>query len=75
LGNNRGIGIDPAWVPGRTKQNEKVKFIKEFYSEEHGKLQADCICCRHTLEHIHGTADFLSTIRKSIGKREDVYCF
>lgn len=75
LGNNSGIGIDPAWVPGRTKPNEKVRFIKEFYSEEHGKLNADCICCRHTLEHIHGTGEFLHTIRKSIGKREDVILF
>lgn len=75
LGNNKGIGIDPAWVPGRTKPNPNVTFIKEFYSEEHGKLKADCICCRHTLEHIHGTADFLKTIRKSIGTREDVILF
>ncbi len=75
LGNNKGIGVDPAWIPGRTKPNPDVTFIKEFYSEEHGKLKADCICCRHTLEHIHGTADFLKTIRKSIGKREDVILF
>lgn len=75
LGNNKGIGIDPAWVPGRTKPNPNVRFIKEFYSEEHGKLKADCICCRHTLEHIHDTNGFLKTIRKSIGDREDVILF
>ena len=75
LGNNKGIGIDPAWVPGRTKPNPNVRFIREFYSEEHGKLKADCICCRHTLEHIHETGDFLKTIRKSIGTREDVVLF
>lgn len=66
LGNNKGIGIDPAWVPGRTKENPDVRFIKEFYSEKHGDLQADSIVCRHTLEHIHGTDEFLRTIRKSI---------
>lgn len=75
LGNNKGIGIDPAWVPGRTKPNPNVRFIKEFYSEEHGKLKADCICCRHTLEHIHDTGSLLKTIRKSIGTREDVVLF
>lgn len=75
LGNNKGIGIDPAWVPGRTKPNPNVRFIKEFYSEEHGRLKADCICCRHTLEHIHDTNGFLKTIRKSIGTREDVILF
>lgn len=66
LGNNEGIGIDPAWVPGRSKENPKVRFIKEFYSKKHGELQADCIACRHTLEHIHGTGEFLKTIRESI---------
>ena len=75
LGDNRGVGIDPAWVPGRTKPNPKVRFIKEFYSEVHGKLPADCICCRHTLEHIHDTGGFLRTIRDSIGKRKDVVLF
>jgi len=75
LGNNKGTGIDPAWVPGRSKPNPNVRFIREFYSEEHGKLKADCICCRHTLEHIHDTGNFLKTIRKSIGAREDVVLF
>lgn len=66
LGNNKGIGIDPAWVPGRTKENPNVRFIKEFYSEEHGDIQADAITCRHTLEHIHDTYGFMKTIRDSI---------
>jgi SAM-dependent methyltransferase len=75
LGNNRGIGIDPAFVPGRTKPNPNLSFISEFYSEKHGALPADCICCRHTLEHIHGTNEFLKTIRNSIGNRKDVILF
>lgn len=65
LGDNKGIGIDPAWVPGRNKPLHKVSFIKEFYSEKHGDLNADCICCRHTLEHIHNTDDFIGTIKAS----------
>jgi SAM-dependent methyltransferase len=69
LGNNKGVGIDPAWVPGRTKENPGVRFIKEFYSEKHGDIQADSITCRHTLEHIHDTYGFMKTIRDSI--RED----
>lgn len=75
LGNNKGIGIDPAWVPGRTKENPNVRFIKEFYSEKHGDLQADCIACRHTLEHIHDTYGFMETIRKSIKGTKPVTLF
>jgi len=75
LGNNKGIGIDPAWVPGRTKENPNVRFIKEFYSEKHGDLQADCIACRHTLEHIHDTYGFMEIIRKSIKNNDKVVLF
>lgn len=75
LGSNRGIGIDPAWVPGRTKENPEVRFIKEFYSEKHGELNADCICCRHTLEHIHDTYGFLETIRRSLKNRKETVLF
>jgi len=75
LGNNKGIGIDPAWVPGRTKENPNVRFIKEFYSEKHGDLEADCITCRHTLEHIHDTYDFMKIIRDSIKDNEKVVLF
>jgi SAM-dependent methyltransferase len=75
LGNNRGIGIDPAWVPGRIAPNPDLRFITEFYSEAHGNLPADCICCRHTLEHIHATDEFIGTIRRSLGSRKDVVVF
>ncbi len=75
LGNNRGVGIDPAWVPGRTKENPDVTFIREFYSEEHGAIEADSITCRHTLEHIHDTYGFMETIRKSIKGDKDVILF
>jgi SAM-dependent methyltransferase len=75
LGANKGIGIDPAWVPGRTKPNPKVRFIREFYSHEHGNLHADSIVCRHTLEHIHETGSFLSTIRNSLNGNDKVVLF
>ncbi len=75
LGDNKGIGIDPAWVPGRSAENPRVRFIKEFYSEKHGELQADCIACRHTLEHIPDTHGFMETIRKSIKDNEKVVLF
>ena len=72
LGNNRGIGIDPAYVNGRLKPNPNVSFVKEFYSCEHGKLPNDVIVCRHTLEHIHNTKTFLDTIKHSIQAKNEV---
>jgi SAM-dependent methyltransferase len=75
LGNNKGIGIDPAYVPGRLKENQNLQFIREFYSEKHGDLQADVIVCRHTMEHIYDNYTFVKTIRKAIEKNPDVIVF
>ncbi|MGD9932043.1 MAG: class I SAM-dependent methyltransferase [Mangrovibacterium sp.] len=72
LGNNRGIGIDPAYVPGRNEPHPNVSFIREFYSEKHGELPMDAITCRHTMEHIHDTNTFVKTIRKSLKEGHDV---
>ena len=75
LGDNKGIGIDPAWVAGRGEEVPGVSFIKEFYSGKHGSIKADCITCRHTLEHIHDTGGFMHTIRASISDTEPILFF
>lgn len=75
LGDNKGIGIDPAYVEERSKPNPNVSFIKEFYSKDHQALPKDVVTCRHTLEHIHDTNQFVRTIRESIKKDQDVTVF
>lgn len=74
INGGKGIGIDPAYEAGR-QSNPKLTFYKEFYSLEHGKIPADLICCRHTLEHIHQTEEFLQLIRDSLGERTDTVIF
>ena len=77
LGNNRGVGIDPSVVPGRVESEaaDRVTFIQDYYSEKHAKYVGDFICCRHTLEHIQPTSEFIKTVRKSIGDRNTVVVF
>ncbi|MGF1461222.1 MAG: methyltransferase domain-containing protein [Leptolyngbyaceae cyanobacterium] len=72
LGNNTGIGIDPSAIPGRVASQaaDRVTFIQDYYSEKYSEYVGDFVCCRHTLEHIHPTFDFLNTVRKSIGDRQ-----
>ena len=72
LGNNRGVGIDPSAVPGRVTSEaaERVTFIQDYYSEKYTDQVGDFICCRHTLEHIQPTQEFVRTVRRSIGDRE-----
>lgn len=74
LAGGTGIGVDPAYEDGR-QNNPSLTFYKEFYSEKHGALDADFICCRHTLEHIFHTYDFLRLIRNSLGQKKPVIFF
>ena len=77
LGNNRGVGIDPSVVPGRVESEaaDRVTFIQDYYSEKHAEYVGDFICCRHTLEHIQPTSEFIKTVRKSIGDRNTAVVF
>lgn len=77
LGPNRGIGFDPAYVPERTHTTaeSRLTFIKDFYSERFSHLDVDFIVCRHTLEHIQSTAEFLKMVRRSIGNRLDTVVY
>lgn len=61
----RGIGVDPAHVPGRQLQ-AGLEFHREVYAPRHGALRADFICCRHTLEHIADAQGFMHLLRGSI---------
>ncbi|MGB7275698.1 MAG: class I SAM-dependent methyltransferase [Geitlerinemataceae cyanobacterium] len=72
LGPNRGVGIDPSAVVGRVKSEatDRITFIQDYYSEKYTDYVGDFICCRHTLEHIHPTQEFVSTVRRSIADRK-----
>jgi SAM-dependent methyltransferase len=77
-GNNRGVGIDPSYVRGRGNwsADERVRFLNEIYSvDRHRGIPADAIVCRHTLEHIAPTREFVQTIRTGVGERKDTLVF
>ena len=78
LGNNAGVGFDPAYMPGRDhseQPGQNIRFIKDYYSEKYADYHGDFICCRMTLEHINDTAAMVRTVRKSIGDRPDTVAF
>ena len=68
LGDNRGIGFDPAYT-SRTNDGQaqhRISFVKDFYSERYAGHRCDFLCSKMTLEHIQRTADFVSTVRRSL---------
>ncbi|MGH7450910.1 MAG: class I SAM-dependent methyltransferase [bacterium] len=76
-GRNRGVGIDPTIREERVDSEaaDRVVFIKDYYSERYANYHGDLICCRHTLEHIYPTAEFVSTVRCAIGDRFNTIVF
>lgn len=75
MGNNRGIGLDPAYVPERNADPAQTVFIRDFYSEKYAHVNGDLIVCKMTLEHIHRVHDFVAMIRRSIGERRGTTVF
>lgn len=76
-GAGRGIGVDPSYRVDRLESPvlDRVEFIQDFYSEKYAHLKADFVCCRHTLEHIDRTKDFVDMVRRALGGQSDVTVF
>jgi len=77
LGENTGIGFDPAFDARRSahRQSERLQFIADYYGEAYTDYQADFICCKMTLEHIPDTLAFVQTVRRAIGERHNTTVF
>ena len=74
LGDNRGIGYDPSFVPARQRSDQDVRFVREFFPGSTNEVAPDLLCCKMTLEHIGQTHRFLASIR-SVANREDSVIF
>ena len=77
LGNNQGIGFDPTYVPlpEHQKNQDKITFIQDYYSDKYANYASDFICCRHTLEHIPQPTILLENLRQAIGNRSNTAIF
>lgn len=77
IGNNRGLGFDPAYVPERNTSpaRDRIEFVREFYTAENAPDRGDFLVCKMTLEHIAPVSDFIAMVRRSLGDRRDVQVF
>jgi SAM-dependent methyltransferase len=77
LGDNKGVGFDPGYLEERNPGENpgRVVFIKEFFTEEHGDLEADLVCCKMTLEHIHQPQPLFSAVRRVASHRPRTVVF
>lgn len=77
LGDNRGIGFDPAYIPERIapESASRIQFVSDFYTEKNGGLNADFLCCKMTLEHVADSADFVRMVRCSLRNSPEACVF
>ena len=77
LGGNTGLGYDPGYQPrdGHGDDSADVTFVKDFYTEASPPIEAEFICCKMTLEHIHQPARFVSMIRAAIPPQQHPVVF
>ena len=70
-GGNRGLGFDPAHLPGRVPvaAGTDIRFIADFYGPAYAEHEADFIVCKMTLEHIIDVGRFVTDLRAAIGDR------
>ena len=53
------------------KDDPKIDFVADFYSEAYGDRQADFLTCKMTLEHVIDTGRFIRNVREAIADRLD----
>lgn len=77
IGKNHGVGIDPSTITGELKSTipNNLLFIRDYFSAKYKKCLGDLVCCRHTLEHIYETTDFIKSIRQMIGNKYSTISF
>jgi hypothetical protein len=68
VGQNRGIGIDPAVIPELIGDLDgQIEWIADFYEAHTARTQgADTVVSRHTLEHIENVGAFTELTRRNM---------
>jgi SAM-dependent methyltransferase len=77
LGQNRGTGYDPSFDPAgaHARLGERVRVVRDYYSERYADHPADLICCRHVLEHIPEPRHLLRTLRRALESRPETVVY
>jgi hypothetical protein len=71
LGDNRGIGFDPAVEVDRVEDDvaARLTLTASLFGDQHLGVDANALVCRHTLEHIADVHRFLSMLRRWATRR------
>lgn len=71
LGVKKIIGFDPAYENYNPKIDRLI--IKKYFNKNNSKQKADYVICRHTLEHVHKSREFASSVSNCLVSRGGMY--
>ena len=77
LGENRGVGYDPAHVrrDDAAVDLDRVAIVQDVFCEANAPADADFYCCKMTLEHVADLRGLLGAVRRAIGGRDEARVF
>jgi cyclopropane fatty-acyl-phospholipid synthase-like methyltransferase len=69
MGGNTGVGFDPSHAKRALEEGaeDRITFVRDYYSEKYAHYQGDLVVCRHMLEHVPKPKEFLTSLRKTLG--------
>ena len=75
-GNNFGISFGPSYKPEPGDDiPSNVRFIVDYYTEKYAEEPTDLIVCRHVLEHFSRPRELITTVRKAVDNRKDLFVY
>jgi SAM-dependent methyltransferase len=66
LGDNRGVGFDPAPDPGELPRT--FRHVAETFDDDTAVTALDLLVCRHTLEHVPDVRRFAAMLARHLGR-------
>jgi SAM-dependent methyltransferase len=74
---SRGVGIDPSLTVTDEVPigNERLKLIKDFYTDKYSHYKGDLVSCRHVIDELAAPRDFLQSLKGALrpGEQAIVY--
>jgi len=74
-GANRCVGYDPSYA-GDTEPGPGLRLVARAYGQRQARRrEADCVCCRHTLEHVAAPGALVDLMCESLRPGPDALVF
>ena len=75
LGPNKGVGFDPSYIGDEFDASGRVRFVKDFYTEDYAGYKGDLFCSRHVIEHVPRPSEMMASLRRAMQTQSSAAIF